>query len=496
VNLLLLPGTRVESRFSHTLIQPEGGLVALCQPSIQDVGYQYWTTWQGPSRPCGSDCYVFRFSHDQQLDTVGFAHGPLFIDGGWWRSLEVEWLDPGGCWQRVTGLRVHPAYDFSDSFWNQHPYQPYTISFDPVRTCAVRLSGECGGSDSYISLAWLGAFYGEDADAAWKRKLSPPRLFQLLEPSQLWDFLRDFQIITNLGVFAVPQVYEGRDWPGVEQYLDATRRREYAQTIEQYFATDGFLSIVTARTAGDSVFAAARQAALHTSQTREPQMIVHAGNLAHLIVPVVVSSEAIGTLQTWSAVFCDFPDLEWHQRWATELEARGISRQTNYFRALDEVPVLTRKQLEACLRMLQLVSGAIANLAERNAQQAERIDAMRHTIDQLMSWRQRVIEQATAFMQAHLAEPIRLQDLAQHVVLSPSYFSQIFREETGQSPIDYLIDLRIEHAKQLLGKCEANVTEAAGAVGYDSVSYFIRQFTARVGTTPGQWARHGPKPHE
>ena len=158
--------------------------------------------------------------------------------------------------------------------------------------------------------------------------------------------------------------------------------------------------------------------------------------------------------------------------------------------------VLTREQLEACLRMLQLVSGAIANLAERNAQQAERIDAMRHTIDQLMSWRQRVIEQATAFMQAHLAEPIRLQDLAQHVVLSPSYFSQIFREETGQSPIDYLIDLRIERAKQLLGKLEANVTEAAGAVGYDSVSYFIRQFTARVGTTPGQWARHGPKPHE
>jgi two-component system response regulator YesN len=80
-------------------------------------------------------------------------------------------------------------------------------------------------------------------------------------------------------------------------------------------------------------------------------------------------------------------------------------------------------------------------------------------------------------------------------MLSPSYFSQIFREETGRSPIDYLIDHRMEHAKRLLCTGRVNVTEAAGAVGYDSVSYFIRQFAARVGVTPGQWIRRErPKP--
>jgi AraC-like DNA-binding protein len=496
MNLLMLPGTRVESRFPHTLIEPDDGLVGLCQPTIRDVGYQYWTTWQGPNKPCNTDWYIFCFPHALQIDTIGFAHGPLFMDGGWWRSFQVDWLDQSGCWQPVTELTTHPAYDFSDTFWNRRPYQPYAISFEPVKTCAVRLSGECGGTDSYVSLAWLGVFGGEHADAEWRVPMSPPRLFQLLEPTRLWDFLRDFQIVTNLGVFAVPQVYEGRPLPGVEQYLDGARRREYAQAVEQYAATDGFLSMVTAFTEGDSVLAAVRRAALRSSQTHESQMVVHTGNLAHLIAPVVVSGETIGTLQTWSAVFCDFPDLEWHRRWAAELDARGVIRVSEYMRALDTVPVLTREQLEACLRMLQLVSGMIANLAERNLQQAERINEMRHTIDQLRSWRQRVVEKATVFMQTHLADPIRLHDLAQHVVLSPSYFSQIFREETGQSPIDYLIDLRMKRARHLLGDQEANVTEAAGAVGYDSVSYFIRQFTARVGSTPGRWARRSSKPRD
>jgi AraC-like DNA-binding protein len=237
------------------------------------------------------------------------------------------------------------------------------------------------------------------------------------------------------------------------------------------------------------VFADARQAALLTSQTNTPHLVVHSGNLAHLFAPVVVSGEALGTLQTWSAVFCEQADLAWHRQWAAELDRRGIVSKEDYLRALATVPVMSRRQLEACLRMLGLISGEIANLAEQNMRQARQIEEMRQSIDQLKSWRQQMAQQAIAYMRAHLDEPIRLRDIARHVMLSSSYFSQIFREETGQSPIDYLIDHRMEHAKRLLRAGSANVTEAAGAVGYDSVSYFIRQFAARVGVTPGQWMR-------
>jgi AraC-like DNA-binding protein len=497
VNLLSRPGVTVEPRFSHTLVEPPEGLAALCQPHPQDVGYQYRSTWQGPDTPCGQDWYVCRFPERVKVNTVGFAHGPLFIDGGWWQSFDVEWLDRDDHWRTVTNRRVTPSYDFSNTFWEQPAYQPYAVFFDPVETSAIRLVGEAGGLDSYVSLAWLGVFLEDDPlePPGWLTRLPPPRLFQLLEPARLWDFLRDFQVITNLGVFAVPKAYKASDWPGVEQYLDRTRRREYAQAVEQYFAADGFLSMVTARTAGDSVFANARQTALLTSQTNTPHLIVHAGNLAHLFAPVVVSDEVLGTLQTWSAVFCDQADLDWHRQWAGELDGRGIVSKDDYLRALAAVPVMSRGQLEACLRMLHLISGQIANLAEQNMRQAQRIEEMRQSIDQLRSWRQQVAQQAIAYMQANFAEPIRLQDIARHVMLSPSYFSQIFREETGRSPIDYLIDHRMEHAKRLLCTGRVNVTEAAGAVGYDSVSYFIRQFAARVGVTPGQWIRRErPKP--
>ncbi|MCZ7545511.1 MAG: AraC family transcriptional regulator [Anaerolineae bacterium] len=247
--------------------------------------------------------------------------------------------------------------------------------------------------------------------------------------------------------------------------------------------------MVTARTEADRVFSAARAAAFRVSRTGAPELVVHAGNLAHLFAPVVVSGEVLGSLLTWSAVFCDAPDLEWHERWAGELEARGVVSAAAYWRAMRRVPTLSRAQLQASLRMLRLVSGTIADLAEQNLRQAADLERMHQTIGQLRQWRQQVVQEVERYMQAHYADPIRLQDLADHVALSPSYFSQIFREEMGQSPIDRLIDLRIARAKHLLRDEGLGVTEVAGEIGYDSVSYFIRQFSARVGVTPGRWAR-------
>lgn len=88
----------------------------------------------------------------------------------------------------------------------------------------------------------------------------------------------------------------------------------------------------------------------------------------------------------------------------------------------------------------------------------------------------------------HLAEPLSVAALATRVSLSPSAFSRVFREVTGRPPHRYIKDCRLDRARELLDDRRLGVSTVAGAVGYSSVSHFIKEFRGRFGSTPGEYA--------
>jgi len=94
---------------------------------------------------------------------------------------------------------------------------------------------------------------------------------------------------------------------------------------------------------------------------------------------------------------------------------------------------------------------------------------------------------ATDYISAHLAEPLTVTELAKQVSLSPSAFSRLFREVTGQSPYQFVKEQRLTRARDLLGEGRLGVTDAARSVGYPSLSHFIKEFRARFGSTPGEY---------
>jgi AraC-like DNA-binding protein len=95
---------------------------------------------------------------------------------------------------------------------------------------------------------------------------------------------------------------------------------------------------------------------------------------------------------------------------------------------------------------------------------------------------------ALAFLRAHFAEPITVADMAEQVSLSPSAFSHLFREVAGCSPYQYLKEMRLDRARELLVEGRLSVTEISRTVGYTSASHFIKEFRARFGTTPRAYA--------
>ena len=93
---------------------------------------------------------------------------------------------------------------------------------------------------------------------------------------------------------------------------------------------------------------------------------------------------------------------------------------------------------------------------------------------------------AAELAKRRLADPLRVADLAAAACMSESVFYRAFQNEFGQTPLGYLTGLRVERARALLGRPGGSVTDVAAAVGFDSVSHFIRVYRARVGRTPKQ----------
>lgn len=98
-----------------------------------------------------------------------------------------------------------------------------------------------------------------------------------------------------------------------------------------------------------------------------------------------------------------------------------------------------------------------------------------------------VIDQTVRYIRSNIGKQIALNELANVANLSPFYFSHYFKEATGFSPIDYVINTRIDQAKILLIRTNKTVAEIAYEVGYLSSNSLINVFVQKTGVTPKQF---------
>ena len=75
--------------------------------------------------------------------------------------------------------------------------------------------------------------------------------------------------------------------------------------------------------------------------------------------------------------------------------------------------------------------------------------------------------------------------------LNPDYLARVFKKETGLSIGGYLQDIRMNEAKKLLAHTNVPVNEVAMGVGYDNISYFSHVFREKTGLTPVEYRRRG-----
>ncbi|BAB07561.1 response regulator transcription factor [Halalkalibacterium halodurans] len=124
-----------------------------------------------------------------------------------------------------------------------------------------------------------------------------------------------------------------------------------------------------------------------------------------------------------------------------------------------------------------------------------------HIVRTLQEWRttdeQSLMLLARDYVHDHFREPLTLDDLAKHIGLSPYYVSKLFKERFDLTFSEYVTQLRVEHAKQLLSLTQKSLKEITYEIGYKDPNYFSRVFKKLTGKSPSDYRKSinglGPK---
>lgn len=92
----------------------------------------------------------------------------------------------------------------------------------------------------------------------------------------------------------------------------------------------------------------------------------------------------------------------------------------------------------------------------------------------------------------HLAEGLSVARIAEECALSRSHFSRAFKKSTGMAPHAWLLQMRIEKAKEMLVSGQHCLSHIALECGFADQAHFTRVFSRWVGTTPSAWCRLHP----
>ena len=97
------------------------------------------------------------------------------------------------------------------------------------------------------------------------------------------------------------------------------------------------------------------------------------------------------------------------------------------------------------------------------------------------------IARAVEYMRENLRSPLTLADIAGEAGLSPYHFLRLFKAATGQTPVRYVVDLRVALARRHLERSGMPVSEIAHLCGFASGAHFSTVFSRRVGMSPSAY---------
>lgn len=97
------------------------------------------------------------------------------------------------------------------------------------------------------------------------------------------------------------------------------------------------------------------------------------------------------------------------------------------------------------------------------------------------------IERVKHFLEVNYHKPVKLEDAARTVCLSPKYLSRLFKQRTGTGFNEYKLQVKMDRAKEMLNETRKSIFQISGELGYQNPESFIRMFKKTTGCTPSEY---------
>jgi len=201
------------------------------------------------------------------------------------------------------------------------------------------------------------------------------------------------------------------------------------------------------------------------------------GSLVHELARNLQSAKQPVQLESMIAQLDEAPKARWNLEMLTKFYNMANAQLDKLFNPAESfVPVSEDELTEAFAN----VGDVFLYLRSRFAQQqAETGKSPSH----------KTVQQIVSEIREHYNRKLTLSGMAEKHHINPSYLSLLFKQETGKTFLQYLLELRMDKAEELLKSGELSTNEICERVGYDDYFHFIKQFKKAKKTTPGEFRK-------
>ncbi len=205
-------------------------------------------------------------------------------------------------------------------------------------------------------------------------------------------------------------------------------------------------------------------------------MLTCPNGLCLMAAPLLWHEQLVGYLET-GQVFCSQPTSAQFGRVSRQLAACGLRiPQQKLRKAYFATKHLSPRQAAGVLSLLALCSQHLVGLAEKFSADETRAESP-------------VLSRARQYIQANYASNLRLAEVARACKIGKFQLCRLFTRSTGTSYADYVSQVRIGKAKELLLNPNLRVAEIGFGVGFQSVTHFDRVFKRLMGESPREYRR-------